>query len=44
MVQNELVLLTIRHYHNHIAAELLGNKQPLLQQLTPQTAQYLVHK
>lgn len=41
-VSRDLALLTIRHYNDAILSELIGNKQTVLRQQTPETIQVLM--
>jgi len=41
-VSKDLTLLTIRHYNEEILAELVGQKQTVLRQQTPQTVQVVM--
>lgn len=41
-VMKDLSLLTIRHYNDDIFKKLLGNRKPLMQQLTQETVQVLI--
>ena len=41
-VSKDLTLLTIRHYNEQILTELIGNKQTVLRQQTPETVQVLM--
>jgi aspartate kinase len=42
MVSKDLTLLTIRHYNDEILSELIGNRQTVLRQQTPETVQVLM--
>jgi aspartate kinase len=41
-VSRDLTLLTIRHYNDQILSELVGDKQTVLRQQTPETVQVLM--
>jgi aspartate kinase len=41
-VSRDLILLTIRHYNDQILSELVGDKQTVLRQQTPETVQVLM--
>jgi aspartate kinase len=41
-VSKDLTLLTIRHYNEEILSELIGDKQTVLRQQTPETVQVLM--
>lgn len=41
-VSKDLILLTIRHYNEEILAELIGSRQVVLRQQTPETIQVLM--
>lgn len=41
-VSKDLTLLTIRHYNDEIISELIGDKQTVLRQQTPETVQVLM--
>jgi aspartate kinase len=41
-VSRDLTLLTIRHYNDQILSKLVGDKQTVLRQQTPETVQVLM--